>query len=68
MTRWLVAVALLAGAASASGQGFRYRLGLSSDPDVENPRYDGRFVFARLKYTPGPGGYYYYGLPAWAHG
>jgi hypothetical protein len=33
-----------------------------------NPAYDGRFTFARLKYTSGPGGYYYYGLPAWAHG
>jgi len=68
MTRWLVAAALLVGAASAYGQGFRYRLGLSSDPEGDNPRYDGRFTFARLKYTPGPGGYYYYGLPAWAHG
>src|SRR5207248_8345440 len=25
-------------------------------------------TFARIKYTPGPGGYYYRGLPAWAHG
>jgi hypothetical protein len=32
------------------------------------PAYDGRFTFARLKYTSGPGGYYYRGLPAWAHG
>jgi hypothetical protein len=30
--------------------------------------YDGRFTFARLRFTPGPGGYYYRGLPAWAHG
>jgi hypothetical protein len=27
-----------------------------------------RFTFARIKYTTGPGGYYYHGLPAWAHG
>jgi Domain of unknown function (DUF4159) len=33
-----------------------------------NPAYDGRFTLARLKYESGPGGYYYYGLPAWAHG
>ena len=33
-----------------------------------NPAYDGRFTFARLKYDSGSGGYYYYGLPAWAHG
>ena len=39
-----------------------------SDPDVHNTRYDGRFTFARLRYTTGPGGYYYRGLPAWAHG
>lgn len=30
--------------------------------------YDGRLVFARLKFETGPGGYYYQGLPAWAHG
>lgn len=33
-----------------------------------NPRYNGRFTFARIKYDVGPGGYYYRGLPAWAHG
>lgn len=32
------------------------------------PQYDGRFVFARLKFTTGSGGYYFQGLPAWAHG
>jgi hypothetical protein len=37
------------------------------DPDP-NARYDARFAFARLKYTVGPGGYYYCGLPSWAHG
>jgi len=35
---------------------------------LPNVPYDGRFTFARLKYTTGPGGYYYWGLPAWAHG
>ena len=38
------------------------------EPTVANPEYDGRFTFARLKYQSGPGGYYYRGLPAWAHG
>ena len=38
------------------------------EPAVRNIPYDGRFTFARLKYTTGPGGYYYCGLPAWAHG
>jgi hypothetical protein len=32
------------------------------------PAYDGQFIFARLKFTTGPGGYYFRGLPAWAHG
>jgi hypothetical protein len=35
---------------------------------IKNVPYDGRFTFARLKFTTGPGGYYYQGLPAWAHG
>ena len=38
------------------------------EPRVRNPVYDGRFTFARLRYAPGPGGYYYRGIPAWAHG
>lgn len=38
------------------------------EPAVANRPYDGRFAIARLKYTTGPGGYYYRGLPAWAHG
>ena len=38
------------------------------DLEVHNVPYDGRFTFARLRYTTGPGGYYYRGLPAWAHG
>jgi hypothetical protein len=36
--------------------------------EVHNAPYDGRFTFVRLAYENGPGGYYYYGLPAWAHG
>ena len=38
------------------------------EPDTHNIPYDGRFTFARLKYVTGPGGWYYRGLPAWAHG
>ena len=38
------------------------------DPNVRNVPYDGRFTFARLKYTTAPGGYWYQGLPSWAHG
>ena len=44
---------------------FRGPVDVSIDPA---PQYDGRFAFARLKYTTGPGGYYFQGMPAWAHG
>jgi hypothetical protein len=38
------------------------------EPRVTKVTYDGRFVFARIRYTPKPDGWYYGGLPAWAHG
>jgi len=34
----------------------------------KNTPYDGRFTFIRLNYTTAPGGYFYRGEPAWAHG
>jgi hypothetical protein len=37
-------------------------------PAIHNPPYDGRFTFARIKFEPRPGGYYFYDIPAWAHG
>jgi hypothetical protein len=36
--------------------------------EYPNIPYDGRFTFVRLKYTTAPGGYWYGGWPAWAHG
>ena len=30
--------------------------------------YTGQFTFVRVNYTTAPGGYWYQGLPAWAHG
>jgi hypothetical protein len=42
--------------------------GLSYEPEVRRAAYDGRFTFARLRYSVAPGGYYYYGMPSWAHG
>ena len=67
--RWaifvLTAIASLAAAASAQeffgGEG-------GHEPEVHNIPYDGRFTFARARYATGPGGWYYRGLPAWAHG
>jgi hypothetical protein len=44
------------------------------EPTIQNPEYNGQFTFARIKYTSGVGpgygvgGYYYRGIPAWAHG
>ena len=37
-------------------------------PVQPNIPYDGRFTFVRLTYETAPGGYWYRGLPAWAHG
>jgi len=73
MRRWLAPALttglgiVLAGAALAQGGGF-FRRGPIDVPIDNAPPYDGRFTFARLKYTTGPGGYYFRGLPAWAHG
>jgi hypothetical protein len=36
--------------------------------EYPNTPYDGQFTFVRLKYTHGPGGNWYGGWPAWAHG
>jgi hypothetical protein len=37
-------------------------------PKLPNLPYDGRFTFVRVNYETAPGGYWYRGLPAWAHG
>jgi hypothetical protein len=50
-------------------QGRRWApVGDAVDGPIERVPYDGRFTFARLRYQTAPGGYYYRGLPAWAHG
>jgi hypothetical protein len=64
----LTAVVLLCLSSAALAQRFFFRGGEGRDPEVRNLPYDGRFTFARLKYTTAPGGYWYQGLPAWAHG
>jgi hypothetical protein len=56
----------LVGAPVIVAQDFGRALG--SDPVPHNLPYDGRFIFTRLSYTVASGGYYYRGLPAWAHG
>jgi Domain of unknown function (DUF4159) len=62
-----IAVGLMI-AAFASGAAAQRYGALQGDPATPNLPYDGRFTFARLRYTVAPGGYYYRGLPAWAHG
>ena len=66
-TLLLTATALLCLSSAALAQRFFFRGG-GREPDVRNLSYDGRFTFARLKYTTAPGGYWYQGLPSWAHG
>jgi Domain of unknown function (DUF4159) len=64
----VVAVALLAASAAVLSAQRRWNGSPVEVPIDPAPAYDGRFVFARLKFTTGPGGYYFRGLPAWAHG
>lgn len=63
-----IGLAAIGAAVTAIAQGRRFGYGPVNLDVPPNTRYDGRFIFARLKYTTGPGGYYYRGLPAWAHG
>jgi hypothetical protein len=63
-----VAVIVVASAAIALAQQSGVMRFPPREPSVPKPVYDGRFTFARVKYASGPGGYYYRGLPAWAHG
>jgi hypothetical protein len=63
-----VFAALAAGTATAQRGFGRFRRAEPREPEVHNIAYDGRFTFARIKYQTAPGGYYYRGLPAWAHG
>ena len=49
------------------GRGFNP--GFRVDPSIEKIPYDGRFSLVRLSFTTNsPIGYYYRGMPAWAHG
>jgi hypothetical protein len=66
---WLLAASVLLGLSGATlaqrYYSFRER---GREVVVQSVPYDGRFTFARLKYTTAPGGYWYQGLPSWAHG
>jgi hypothetical protein len=66
----IAAMVLALTAASALAQRFGRRFGrqVGREVEVQNAPYDGRFTFARVRYTTAPGGYWYGGLPSWAHG
>jgi hypothetical protein len=73
VARRLSLTALLALAVATAAFAQRFPLfgdGTGYEPSLKNVPYDGRFTFARVKYTPCCGGiaYYYRGLPPWAHG
>ena len=64
-------LALVAAASLTAAAQYGQRRWFSGPVDIPidpPPPFDGRFTFARLKFTTGPGGYYFRGLPAWAHG
>ena len=67
------ALVLLAAAIALAQRGFRggdFGFGPGRGPFkvYPNARYDGRFTFVRVNYETAPGGYWYGGWPAWAHG
>ena len=61
----IAAAAALAQVGGFGGFGFGGRARFQVQP---NARYDGRFTFVRVNYESAPGGYWYRGLPSWAHG
>jgi hypothetical protein len=66
-----VAVVCLLAAAAFAQRGFRDVFGGGPRGPfhvMPNTRYDGRFTFVRVNYETAPGGYWYGGWPAWAHG
>ena len=64
----ITACVLLCLSVVALAQRRRFFNGPGREPAIHNEAYDGRFTFVRLKYTTAPGGYWYQGLPSWAHG
>ncbi len=65
----IITAIVLCVAAGAFAQGRRFFFGPRGPLRVRpNTKYDGRFTFVRVKYETAPGGYWYRGLPAWAHG
>jgi hypothetical protein len=67
--RAAIALTLAVGlSAIAAAQRARFWDQYAVEPRLHNVPYDGRFTFARIKYTTAPGGYWYQGMPSWSHG
>jgi len=70
LTALIAIAAATAAYAQFGGQRFTFGDGTGYEPPNRNIPYDGRFTFARIRYTPCncfmPN--YYRGLPPWAHG
>ena len=67
--RAAIALALAAAlSAIVAAQRARFWDEYAVEPRLHNVPYDGRFTFARIKYTTAPGGYWYQGMPSWSHG
>jgi hypothetical protein len=65
----LAALLSLSLATAAFGQRFLFGDESGSEPLLKNIPYDGRFTFARIRYTGiSRMSYYYRDIPAWAHG
>jgi hypothetical protein len=68
----ITVVILVAGALTGFAQRSGFLGGFSGRrPPFEalpNTPYDGRFAFVRVNYETAPGGYWWRGLPSWAHG
>ncbi len=64
----VAAVLLLSPAGWRLAHAQRGYRGATGDPGTHTVAYDGRFTFTRVSYTVADGGYYYRGMPSWAHG
>jgi hypothetical protein len=62
---WLVIAIVVSATATLAAQ---RRFFYGWDETVRNIPYDGRFTFARIKYTSAPGGNWAGGRPSWVHG
>ena len=63
-----VAAVLCLGVTAWAQRGFGFGGPRGPFRTLPNTKYDGRFNFVRVVYDCDPSGYWYRGLPSWAHG